>query len=253
MERSGNPALGESVLGRVEVTTAANAMTAKGTYAKTAVLLMIVIISGMFTASWLQSAIAAGTVPSPWLFFWLPAIISFVLAMTMSFNPRRAKVLALPYALLQGIYLGVLSAIFATAYDGIVGAAVLVTFTVFTAVLVGYRTGLLKATARFRRILLTALLGIGVYYLFSWVFALFGLTMPLIASYSTWGIAFSIFVVLTAALSLVLDFDFIEQAAQRRYPKYFEWYGAFGLIVGLIWLYVEILRLLAKIMSRQGR
>lgn len=249
MDTSGNPALGDGVLNRVETATTGQVMSAKGTYAKTALLLGVLIISSILSMRWLDTL----TGVSPWLFFWLPVIVSFVLAMVMNFSPKKAVVLAIPYAILQGIYLGVLSAIFASAYDGIVGAAVLVTLAVFLAVLIGYQVGVLKASPRFQRIIIVAMLGITVYYALSLLLSLFGITTPLIASYSGWGIAFSVLVVITAALSLVLDFDFIERASNQRYPKYFEWYGAFGLIVGLIWLYAEILRLLAKLMSRRNQ
>lgn len=247
-DKSGNPALSSSALANVEtVTSKKGIMTAQGTYAKTFLLLVIVCV----TAIWSWESILQRSSEVNWMLFWAPSLMGFVLAMIMSFNPRLSPLLAIPYAVAQGLLLGAVSGVYAQAYDGIVGQAVFTTVAVFLAVLVGYQTGLLKPTGKFQRIVVTAILGIAMYYLLSLILGIFGIQTPLIDSYSGWGIAFSVLVVVTAALSLVLDFDFIEQASKRKYAKYFEWYSAFGLMVGLIWLYMEILRLLAKIAANR--
>ena len=224
-------------------------MTARGTYVKTFLLLLVACA----TAIWSWEYILQRSNEVNWTLLWAPSLTGFFLAMMMSFRPQLSPVLAIPYAVAQGLVLGAISGVYAGVYDGIVGQAVFTTVAVFLAVLLGYQTGILKATSKFRRIILTAMLGIAMYYLLSLVLGVFGISTPLITSYSNWGIVFSVLVVVTAALSLVLDFDFIEQAGKRKYAKYFEWYGAFGLMVGLIWLYMEILRLLAKVaVSRQN-
>ena len=125
------------------------------------------------------------------------------------------------------------------------------TFGTLGALLLAYRSGLIRATENFKLGVFAATGGIAVVYLLSFVFGLFGIGMPLIHSTGTFGILFSLFVVVIAALNLVLDFDFIEEGAERGAPKYMEWYGAFGLLVTLVWLYLEILRLLAKLQSRR--
>lgn len=249
-DKSGNPALSSPALANIEtVSGKQGVMTPQGTFAKTFLLLLVVC----GTAIWSWEHILQRSNEVNWILLWVPLLVGFFLAMVMSFNPRLSPILAIPYAVAQGLVLGAISGAYAGVYDGIVGQAMFTTVAVFLAVLVGYQTGILKATNKLRRIILTAILGIAMYYLLSLVLGVFGINTPLITSYSNWGIAFSVLVVVTAALSLVLDFDFIEQASKRKYAKYFEWYGAFSLMVGLIWLYMEILRLLAKVAAaRQG-
>lgn len=247
-DKSGNPALSSPALANIETAgSREKAMTTQGTYVKT--LLLLVIMCSTAIWSWEYILQRSGDVN--WGLLWIPTFIGFFLAMLMSFRPQLSPVLAIPYAIAQGLVLGAVSGVYMQVYDGIVGQAVFTTIAVFLAVLIGYQTGLLKATNKFRRIITTAMLGIVAYYMLSWLLALFGVATPLISSYSGWGIAFSVAVVVTAALSLVLDFDFIEQASRRKYAKYFEWYGAFSLMVGLIWLYMEILRLLAKLAAQR--
>lgn len=244
MDTSGNPAFGKSVLENITKTKGAT-MTVGGTYAKTFLLLLIVVISGFVTWKWTNASILTDGVH--WFPLWGASLLTFFIAMIVSFKPKLAPVLSIPYAIVQGGLLGIVSGMFAQVYDGIVGQAVFATFAVFLAVLVGYSLGFLRASSRFVKVILSAMIGILFFSLFSWLLSLFSISTPVIYSASPWGIAFSVFVVIIAALSLVIDFDFIDQAARNKYPKYFEWYGAFGLMVGLIWLYMEVLRLLAKI------
>ena len=137
-------------------------------------------------------------------------------------------------------------------YPGIVTQAVMLTFGTLGALLLAYVSGLIKPTENFKLGIIAATGGIAFVYLISWILSWFSVSVPLIHSNSNMGIIFSIGVVIIAALNLVLDFDFIEEGAEKGAPKYMEWYGAFGLMVTLIWLYLEILRLLAKLSSRRN-
>ncbi len=247
MKKTGNPAFNQSVIDRVS-SAGKNAMTARGTYIKTLILLILVIVSASASWQWMKDSIVSSDIR--WLPLWIVSLFTLVIGMMISFNPKLAAKLAMVYAVLQGGLLGIISGTFANSYEGIVGQAVFTTLAVFLAVYVGYALGLLRATPAFGRIIITAMLGILMFSLLSWILSLFSVSSPIMYSYGTWGIVFSIAVVLVAALSLVLDFDFIDNAAEQKYPKYFEWYGAFGLMVGLIWLYMEILRLLAKFAAR---
>lgn len=246
---SGNPAFSQSVLDKIPASSK-NTMTAKGTYAKTLLLLVIVIVSAALSWQWMRESILDTGVR--WLPLWLTSIATFFIGMTVSFNPKLAKTLAIPYAVLQGGLLGIISGTFANSYEGIVGQAVFTTLAVFLAVFVGYSLGLLKATSTFNKIIITAMLGLLMFSMLSWLFSLFSTATPIAFSYSGWGIAFSVAIVIVAALSLVIDFDFIDRASSQKMPKYFEWYGAYGLMVGLIWLYMEVLRLLAKFMAKNN-
>ncbi len=247
MERSGNPAFSKSVIDKVSVSSK-RVMTVPGTYIKTFILLFIVVAAAAVSWAWMKEAVVAGELR--WLPLWGASLLTFFLGMVIAFNPKSARTLAIPYAIVQGGLLGIISGTFAYSYEGIVGQAIFTTLAVFLAVYAGYALGVLRATPAFARVIITAMLGLLMYSLLSWFFSLFGFATPVIYSYGTWGILFSLAIVLVAALSLVLDFDFIDTAAKQKFPKYFEWYGAFGLMVGLIWLYMEILRLLAKLAAR---
>ena len=155
------------------------------------------------------------------------------------------------YAVAEGLALGAISWIFEAKYPGIVVQAVFLTFGTLASLLLAYMSGLIKATENFKLGVVAATGGIAILYKISWVMSIFGSGLSVIHSSSTYGILFSGFVVVIAALNLVLDFDFIEEGAEMGAPKYMEWYGAFGLLVTLIWLYLEILRLLAKLQDRR--
>lgn len=251
MERSSNPAFSDAAIGRVGRTSSIRTMTKGGTYLKTLILLIILTTSTTLSWQWTNQSILTNGMS--WLPMWLTSIAALIVGMMISYNPRLAPGLAPIYAIIEGALLGVVSGLYAQSLEGIVGQAVFTTLAVFLAVYIGYITGLLKATAKFQRILITAILGYIAFSFLSWILALFGIASPLIYSYGTWGIIFSIVIVIIAALSLVLDFDFIDQAATAKYPKYFEWYGAYGLMLGLIWLYLEILRLLAKLAASRSQ
>jgi uncharacterized YccA/Bax inhibitor family protein len=179
------------------------------------------------------------------------ALIGFVLALVTVFKPKMGHVTVPAYAVAQGIFLGVISMIFNAQYPGIVVQAVFLTFGTLGALLLAYMSGLIKATENFKLGIVAATGGIAFLYLINMVMGFFGSQISVISSNDTMGIIFSGVVVVIAALNLVLDFDFIEEGAEMGAPKYMEWYGAFGLLVTLIWLYLEILRLLAKLSSRR--
>ncbi len=242
--RSGNPALGADTFTRIGPVADSEAMTIGGTVNKTALSLGILLVA----AAYVWNRGVGGAVG---LWVGVGAIGGFVLAMVTVFKKTWAPVTTPAYAAFEGLALGGISVAFESAYPGIVSQAVFLTFGTLAALLVAYRSGLVRPTENFKLGIVAATGGIALVYLASFILGFFGVGIPLIHSSGTFGILFSLFVVVIAALNLVLDFDFIEQGAARRAPKYMEWYGAFGLLVTLVWLYLEILRLLAKLQERR--
>ncbi|HET7288915.1 MAG TPA: Bax inhibitor-1/YccA family protein [Thermodesulfobacteriota bacterium] len=244
MLKSSNPALGEKVFQRLAPGYAgAGEMTINGTINKTLVLLVLVTVPAlwiwdMFSKSGIQAV-------SPWMYGGL--IGGLVFAMITIFKKTWAPYTAPVYAILEGLVIGGISAYAESQLKGIVFQAVALTFGTLLSLLVAYRSGVIKVTEKFRLGVVAATGAIFLVYLVSIVLGFFGVSVPLIYSGGTFGILFSLFVVVIAALNLVLDFDFIEQGASQGAPKYMEWYGAFGLMVTLIWLYIEFLRLLTKL------
>jgi uncharacterized YccA/Bax inhibitor family protein len=249
--RSGNPVLKADTFldagsGRL-LGGAAGAMSLDGTVNKTAMLLVLTLAGALFTWSQSATAMAAGNAGAvmPWV--WGGALGGFALALVTIFRKEWSPFTAPAYALLEGLFLGAVSAMFELRYPGIVIQAVGLTFGTLAALLLAYRSGLIKATENFRLGVVAATGGIALLYLVNIGMRLFGFQgMGFIHESSTIGILFSVGVVIVAALNLVLDFDFIEQGVEQGAPKYMEWYAAFGLLVTLVWLYLEILRLLAK-------
>ena len=226
---------------------AAGRMTLNGTVNKTGILLICAIA----TAGWtwhlfLQSRDAADVAP-----LMIGGMIGgLICAMVTIFKKEWSPVTAPIYALLEGLVLGGLSAIFDLRYPGIAIQAVGLTFGTLFVLLLAYRSGLIKVTQKFRLGIVAATGGIMVFYLLQMLLGFFGFQFTSINGSGVIGIGFSLIVVAIAALNLVLDFDFIEQGVQFGAPKYMEWYGAFGIIVTLVWLYLEMLRLLSKLRSR---
>ena len=251
--RSGNPALKESTfldLGSGTVVSRPDqAMTLNGTVNRTVILLALAVLTAAF--AWNQ-AFGPDGMPSPGfaLYAWGGAIGGLVLALVTVFKKEWAPVTAPLYAIAQGFFLGAISALYNHLYQGIVVQAVMLTFGTLLALLFAYRSGFIKATENFKLGVFAATGGIALVYLATIVLRMFGKDIPLIHESGIVGIGFSLFVVVIAALNLVLDFDFIETGIERGAPKYMEWYGAFGLMVTLVWLYIEFLRLLAKLQSR---
>ena len=163
----------------------------------------------------------------------------------------RVKYLIPVYAACEGLFLGGISASFEASYPGIVSQAVAGTFAALFSMLILYRAKLIQCTDKFRSVIFIATCSIAVLYLINFIGHFFHYAVPVINSSSNFGIAFSIIVVIIAALNLIIDFDFIERGARNMLPKDMEWYGAFGLMVTIVWLYLEILRLLAKLQDRR--
>ena len=251
--RSGNPALSESTFldlgsGTV-VSRGAGTMSLNGTVNRTGLLLLLAVLTAAFAwnhALTVDGELAAGAR----LYLWGGMIGGFVLAMVTVFKKNWAPVSAPLYALAEGLFLGTISAIYEARFQGIVFQAVLLTFGTLFALLFAYRSGLVRATENFKLGVVAATGGIALVYLATIVLGFFDISIPFIHESGLVGIGFSLFVVVVAALNLVLDFDFIESGVAAGAPKYMEWYGAFGLMVTLVWLYIEFLRLLSKLQSR---
>jgi uncharacterized YccA/Bax inhibitor family protein len=239
--RTSNPALNEKAFkGQVAI---GEAMTLQGTVNKTGLLLLCVVA----TAAWTWGLAHSNTPDAvyPWMIGGF--IGGFVVALVTIFKPNWSPITAPIYALLEGFALGGISAVFEKTYHGIAIQAVGLTLGVLFVMLLAYKTGLIRATQGFKIGVIAATGGIAVFYLVEMALSFFfHFQFSAINGGHFWGIAFSLFVVVIAALNLVLDFDMIETGVQGGAPKYMEWYGAFGLMVTLIWLYLEMLRLLAK-------
>ena len=219
-------------------------MTLNGTTTKSFVLILLAIFSAAFT--WRESL--GGGNPG----ILMPAMLvgglgGFIVAMVTVFKPHLSPITAPLYAVLEGLLLGALSARYEARFAGLPMQAVGLTFMVFVAMLLVYRTGIIKVTDKFRFGIAAATGGIALFSLLSIVLSMFGVRIPLIHGAGIVGIGFSLVVVGVAALNLILDFDLIEGGVKAGAPRYMEWYAAFGLLVTLVWLYLEILRLLSKL------
>jgi uncharacterized YccA/Bax inhibitor family protein len=241
--RSANPALKAGTFTQRSTVISESAMTIGGTVNKTALALLILMV----TATWTWNLDIAGALLSYLSLFGV--ISAFVVAMVTVFNQTWAPYTTPVYAVLEGVALGGISHGFELLYPGIVGPAVFLTFGTLGVLLLAYRSGLIQPTDKFKLGVVAATGGIAILYLLSFVGGLFGVPMPVMHSGGIRGLLVSGFVVIIAALNLVLDFDFIKERAEHGAPKYMEWYGAFGLLVTLVWLYLEILRLLAESQS----
>jgi len=246
--RSGNPALGDRTFQGLSFPgTAEDTMTIQGTVNKTAVLLALVILTSGWTW-YLYSQTHNPASVMPWML--VGAIGGLIVALVTVFKMTWSPVTAPLYALLEGLFIGGVSAVTESQYPGIVFQAVGLTFGTLAVLLVVYKSGLIRVTDNFKMGIAAATGGIFVVYLVTMVLGFFGVNVPYIHGSGLIGIGFSVFVVVIASLNLVLDFDFIEKGSQSGAPAYMEWYGAFGLMVTLVWLYIEILRLLTKLRSR---
>ena len=244
--KSSNPALKPSTFGTLAGNTyESDVMTVQGTINKSATLLLLLV--GAAVLSWY---LMLGNPAFGYPLMIGGALGGFGVALCLIFKKEWSPFLAPVYAVLEGLMLGAVSLMYEAAYSGLVLSAIMLTITVFAAMLFIYKTRIIRVTQQFRMMIVVATAGIAVFYLVAMVLGFFSISVPLIHSTGTFGIVFSLVVVAIAALNLVLDFDFIEQGAQQGVPKYMEWYGAFGLMVTLVWLYLEILRLLSKLRSR---
>ncbi|MEI8270670.1 MAG: Bax inhibitor-1/YccA family protein [bacterium] len=266
--RTSNPALNDNVF---LTATSANPMTLAGTVVKTYILLAFLSLGFLFTwnssTEGYKEAFAQsqanpqfkedGTPISPQIaipnkvfpYVLLGSLGGFAVALIVIFNPPSAPYLSPVYAVLEGFALGAISAGFEAKYPGITLQAIAATFGTLFGLLIAYTAGL-RASDNFKLGVIAATFGICLVYLLDLILSFFGLYVPVVNDNSVLGIAFSVFVVIVAAMNLVLDFDFIENGIANKCPKYMEWYGAFGLLVTLVWLYIEFIKLLAKLRSR---
>lgn len=238
-----NPILNDNFV-QAEGVVSGQVMTVNGTLDKTFLLFLCATFPAIYT--WQQ--FMAGFTDKAGMLTLVGAIVGFVFAMIMAFT--KNKIFAPLYAVCEGLFLGGISAMFEAQYSGIVFQAVLGTFAAMFTMLGLYRLGIIKCTDKFRSVIFTSTLSIAVIYLVQIIGSFFGMSIPAIFNAGLIGIGFSVLVVVIASLNLIIDFDFIEQGAQNMLPKDYEWYGAFGLMVTLVWLYIEILRLLSKLRDR---
>ncbi|MEA3448162.1 MAG: Bax inhibitor-1/YccA family protein [Bacteroidota bacterium] len=241
--RTSNPAISKRLFEKSYSHELSGEMTVKGTINKSFLMLGLILISGSLAwnaanagASWIQGALIGS------------AIVGFVLAIVTIFTPKIAHITAPLYALAEGVVLGAVSAMYNSFYDGIVLQAILLTVAVFLLMLLLYKTGTLKATPAFRRGVLIATGAVAVVYLFQWIAGMFGGSgIPMVNGSGFTGILFSLVIVGIAAFNFIIDFDNITKGEEAGAPKRYEWYSAFALMITLVWLYLEVLRLLAKI------
>lgn len=255
--KSNNPFLGNKSFSKattvydadgnpVNVIDTNDVMTVKGAVNKTFILLLL-LLTGAFSTWYL--ILTGGNYLIPTIG---GAILGLIAVLVAAFRPHTSPYMAPAYALFEGLFIGGISALFESMYPGVVIKAVAATFATFAVCLGLYRFGIVKVNEQFRSVVIAATLAIGTYYLLSWILSFFINFTPVhsVENNSLMSIGISVFVIVVAALNLFLDFDLIEKGAQNRHPRYMEWFGAMGLIVTLVWLYVEFLRLIAKISSR---
>ncbi|MBT3442400.1 MAG: Bax inhibitor-1/YccA family protein [Flavobacteriaceae bacterium] len=245
--RSGNPALSSKTFENTSQRKKGallrdDVMTIKGTVDKTAISLLLLLMAGYFSFS-------------EEMFFLIPigGIGGFIIALVTIFKKTWSPITVPLYAIFEGLLLGGISFMYSQLYEGIVFNAIMLTVSILLSLLFAYRSGVIKATENFKLGVFAATGGIFLVYIFSLIASFFGSGFSIMdpSNSSLMSIGFSLFVVVIASLNLVIDFDFIEEGAEKGAPKYMEWYGAFGLLVTLVWLYLEILRLLAKLNSRK--
>jgi uncharacterized YccA/Bax inhibitor family protein len=246
--QTSNPALNARIFQQTgSLAASQETMSIRGTVTKTSILLGLALVPAFVIWDiFFQTHNPAAIMP----YTMIGVIAGAVLAFATIFVPRWAPITAPAYALAEGAALGGISAIFEDRYPGIVVPATIGTFGTLACMLAAYRSGLVRATEKFKLGVVAATGAIALVYLVTMVLGFFGVHALSIYQSGPIGIGFSVVVVVIAALNLVLDFDMVEQGAERGMPKYMEWYAAFGLMLTLVWLYLEILRLLAKLRDR---
>jgi uncharacterized YccA/Bax inhibitor family protein len=248
LTRSGNPGLNDKTfVGLPRAGTLDQAMTLQGTINKSFILLLVLMASALWPWSQYLASGDPAVVTAPLI---VGSIGGLILALIISFKATMAPYLSIPYAALEGLAIGGISAVLERRYPGIAIQAVGLTFGVMAALLLGYTTRLIRVTQRFRAIVVGATGAIALFYLISMVLSFFHIGVGFLSSPSPLSIGISLVVIGIAALNLVLDFDLIETGVAQRAPRYMEWYAAFGLLVTLVWLYLEIVRLLSKVRQR---
>jgi len=250
MLKSSNPTLNKDVFLKTISNDSSDTMTVQGTVNKAALLVALVFFTALYIWSKVDE-IYNTTLSFPSSYLWLGMIGGFIAAIISVFNKKIVKYTSFAYAVCQGMVLGSLSYMFEISYPGIATQALLGTFGVFFMMLFLYKSKIIKVTENFKLGVFAATGGIFFMYLISFILGFFGFNMSIIHGTSTFSILLSFGIVIIASLNLVMDFDFVEQGEKVGAPKYMEWYGAFALLVTLVWLYIEILRLLAKLRSRR--
>jgi uncharacterized YccA/Bax inhibitor family protein len=224
-------------------------MTLHGVVSKTALSLLVLVVAAAW--GWV-AGLSTGLA--------LPLVLAtLAINLVVSFGPHRARYLAIPYAALQGLVVGLVSKLYVSGvvYSGVEGPGLVwtalgLTVSIFAALLFIYATGLVKPTANFKLAVSTAMMGTFFFYLATLLLGVFGIKMPLVFSTSIFGLGFSLLMVAIASAGLVIDFDYVESGIERKLPKHMEWFAAFGLMVSVVWLYLEILRLVAKLQARRN-
>ncbi len=240
-----NPVFSDSAFERVGHSSSADSMTVNGSIMKTFILGLVFILTSFIVMSYLPNfygSLNAVIMAS--------AIGAFVVGMIISFKPTTAPVLSVVYAVLESVVVTVISIVLNQKYNGIVFEAVAYTMIAFFTMLILYRIGVIKATETFKSVIITATAAIAISYVVLFILSFFGIRPNWFYGNSSLSIGINAVIIVVAALNLILDFDFIEKGSSMQMPKYMEWYAAFGLIVTIIWLYLEILRILSKIKSR---
>lgn len=243
--KSGNPALNKNTFNKIHEMAGNGVMTLEGVASKSLFLLFLCICTGIY--GW---SVASQEIDILGLLIIGCAVGAFIIALVTIFIKTISPFTSPVYAILEGFVLGAISRLYEKEFAGIVLQAFLLTGGIFLSMLLLYLFRIIKATENFKMGVAATTGGIAIYYVSNFIINLFGKELPLINSNSGWGIGFTILVIVVAAFNLVVDFDFIEQGVRDKAPKYMEWYSSFGLFVTLVWLYLEILRLLSKVRSR---
>lgn len=249
--QSDNPTLSQKIFNRSITQDDAGTMTVRGAIGKFGFLLCMVLAAASYTW-YLYYNNQPQTMTT---LMWVGIIGGLITALIICFKPTWAPYLAPAYGILEGFFLGAISAIlneaFSEKYPGLVMQAVGLTFGVALAMFLLYNFRVIKVTDKFRSVIIAATAGIAIFYLITWILRLFHVNIPFMYDSSLLGIGLSLFIVAIAALNLLLDFDMIEKGADMGAPKFMEWYGAFGLLVTMVWLYIEILKLLSRFAGRK--
>jgi len=245
--KSSNPAMSERIFAKHTANVAdSGTMTVNGTITKIGIMMLLVIAAASYTWAMVTGENPAGAQT----YLIIGAVGGLITAIITVFNPRLAGITAPIYAILEGLFLGGISAFINQKYPGIPFQAVLLTVGTLFTMLFLYRSGRIRATPKFRRGVMMATGAVFFAYLASWILGMFGMSVGFMHSAGPLGIVINLVIIVVAALNLIMDFDFIERGAEMSAPKYMEWYGAFGLMVTLIWLYIEFLRLLSRFAGR---
>ena len=247
--QTSNPALQRDTFARQRGYIAQDSMTMQGTATKTLMLLLLAMMPAAYIWKIFFESGQNPAAVQTWM--WVGLIGGLIFSLATIFKPIWAPLSAPLYAVLEGLFLGGISAQFQAAYPGIVPQAISLTLATLIIMLSAYRFGWISVTDKFKMGVVAATGGIALVYFISIILSFFGVSVPFITGSGIFSIIFSVFVCAIAALNLVIDFDFIEQGSRNNLPKYMEWYGAFALMVTLVWLYLEILRLLAKLNDRK--